>query len=210
MTLSYIWYKLCVKIRGCAVRDCNIEKDAKLQEGTLIVGSDMGKFSYCGYNCFIINSSIGRFCSISDNVSIGGGTHPMTWVSTSPAFYKGKDSIDKRLAQKTFKSDDAHTVIGNDVWIGRGVYIKPGIIVGNGAVIGMGSVVTKNVEPYSVVAGNPAKPIRMRFTEEIAKSLNESEWWLLEEDELQKLADVMDDPIRFLEKINNFRKDGKE
>lgn len=97
-------------------------------------------------------------------VSVGLAKHPMTWVSTSPAFYCGRGSIPKNLAVLDFCSDAPKTVIGHDVWIGKGVFIKGGVEIGNGAIIGMGSVVTKDVPPYTIVAGNPAREIRLRFT----------------------------------------------
>ena len=203
MNIKYIWYKGCTKLRGSAVNNSIVDKDAKIEAGSVFANSEMGRFSYCGYDCFIINTTIGSFCSLSDNVSIGGGKHPVDWVSTSPAFYTGRDSLDKRLASLDFETTDDQTIIGNDVWIGRGAYIKSGVRIGTGAIIGMGSVVTKDVLPYSIVAGNPARLIRMRFSDEIIESLIASKWWEMDESVLKKYSDKFDDPERFLKAIQD-------
>lgn len=199
MEIRYVWYKLLIKLKGKGLRNSIVSKDANIGAGSMFVDSKMGRFSYCGYDCFIINTIIGSFCSISDNVSIGGGTHPLSWVSTSPAFYKGRDSISKRLAKLEYDMKDGRTTIGNDVWIGRGVYIKAGVNIGDGAVIGMGSIVTKNVEPYSIVAGNPAIEIRKRFDDRTIEELCNKKWWDKEEDEISSLAYWANDIRKFLE-----------
>ena len=109
-----------------------------------------------GYDCEIINCHIGSFTSISNDVHIGGGSHPTNWVGMSPVFYDNVDSIKKKFARHQ-RQPIQQSRIGNDVWIGQSVLIKQGITIGDGAVIGMGSVVTKDVEPYAIVAGNPAE-----------------------------------------------------
>lgn len=199
LEIRYIWYKLLIKLKGKGLRNSIVSKDAAIGAGSMFVDSEIGRFSYCGYDCFIINTIIGSFCSISDNVSIGGGTHPLNWVSTSPAFYKGRDSISKRLAKLEYDMRDAKTTIGNDVWIGRGVYIKAGVNIGDGAVIGMGSIVTKNVEPYSIVAGNPAIEIKKRFDARTIEELCNTKWWDKNEDEISSLACWANDIRKFLE-----------
>lgn len=198
MGIGYYLYKVKSKLRGIAVKNSEIDKDAKLESGTVFVGSQIGRFSYCGYDCYLINCKIGAFSSISDNVSVGGGQHPISWVSTSPAFYKGRDSISKRLAKLDFDSSDPTTTIGNDVWIGRGAYIKAGVTIGDGAVVGMGSVITKDVEPYTIVAGNPARVIRKRFDDRIIDELSKINWWYLSEKELQSNSDKFDNVRNFI------------
>jgi len=198
MNFKYVWYKAMTKIKGVAITDSKVAKDAKIEANSVFVSSNIGRFSYCGYGCYIVNTEIGAFCSISDNVSIGGGTHPLNWVSTSPAFYHGKDSISKRLANLEYNMKDPHTIIENDVWIGKGVYIKPGVTISNGAVIGMGSVVTKDVNAYAIVAGNPAREIGKRFDDSTIEKMLQTEWWMWDENILKKKSHLFDNVNGFL------------
>lgn len=137
----------------------------------------MGRFSFCGRNCHINNTKIGSFCSIAGNVKIGLGSHPVSWVSTSCAFYKGRDSISKRLANLEYSSKPKQTIIEHDVWIGENAIIKDGVHIGVGAIIGSGAVVTKDIGPYEIYAGVPARFIRKRFSDQMINDLLNSKWW---------------------------------
>jgi acetyltransferase-like isoleucine patch superfamily enzyme len=120
---------------------------------------------------------IGKYCSIAEGVTfILGGNHRVDWISTFhfQAFPKIWGNLD---FPKDAISSNGNITIKNDVWIGHGAIILSGVHVGNGAVIGAGSVVTKDVEDFAIVAGNPAKLIRFRFDEETRKEILESEWW---------------------------------
>jgi acetyltransferase-like isoleucine patch superfamily enzyme len=164
----------------------------------------MEKHSFCGYDCEISNCEIGSFTSIANGVVIGGGMHPIDWVGTSPVFYEGRDSVSAKFSE--FQREGVETTfIGHDVWIARNALIKQGVTIGNGAVVGMGSVVTKDVPPYSIVGGNPAKLIRMRFSDEIIDELIKSEWWHLDEDILRKCSKNIKDPKLFLIAIKSRR-----
>ncbi|STX51863.1 chloramphenicol acetyltransferase [Legionella busanensis] len=134
---------------------------------------------------------IGSFCSIGTGVSFvmaGNQGHRMEWISSFPFYYTGddytKDAIDG------FQSA-GDTEIGHDVWIGAEAMIMPGIKIGHGAVIGARALVTKNVEPYTIVAGNPAKPIRKRFTDDQIKLLLKIQWWDWPEDILAKAMKLL-------------------
>lgn len=201
MNLSYIWNRLLKKLPGNALLNCQLERPSKIGEQSTAINMKMGHYSYCGYYCTLLNCEIGRFCSISDCVSIGLAKHPMNWVSTSPAFYRGKDSIPKDLAVLDFCPDAPKTVIGHDVWIGGGAFIKGGVAIGTGAIIGMGSVVTKDVPPYTIVAGNPAREIRLRFPLELVRRLEDSNWWDMEPTKLKKYAHLMNNPEKFLQTL---------
>ncbi|MEZ7172917.1 CatB-related O-acetyltransferase [Sporosarcina sp. OR05] len=200
MNISYLWAKIFKKARGRALINSYIHKSSKVESGSSVVNSSFGKHSFCGYDCQIINCSIGSYCSISNNVVIGGGMHPMNWVSMSPVFYKGKDSVKAKFSEHE-REEIKTTTIGNDVWIGEGVLIKQGITIGDGAVIGMGSIVTKDVAPYTVVAGSPAKFIKKRFDDKIIEELLELKFWNIEEKRLKSLAKYITDPETFIEKV---------
>lgn len=118
----------------------------------------------------IKNAHIGKYCSIAANINIGADRHPTNWLSTHPFQYNETDKF----------SSLEITTIGNDVWIGANVVIQTGIKIGDGAIIGSSAVVTKDVPPYAIVAGVPAKIIRYRFSDDIIDKLLELQWWDLE------------------------------
>jgi len=185
--LLYIWAKMFKKIRGAAIKNSTIDKTSKVESGSQVVNSTFGRHSFCGYDCQIINCDVGSFTSIANNVVIGGAQHPMDWVSMSPVFYEGKDSVKTKFSEH-IRPDALKTKVGNDVWIGQGALIKAGVSIGDGAVVGMGSVVTKNVAPYCIVAGNPARLIKKRFDEDIIDNLLQLKWWNLRDAEIIKYA----------------------
>jgi acetyltransferase-like isoleucine patch superfamily enzyme len=200
MIFEYYWSKVLKKLRGRSILKSDIHKTSKVEAGSQVVNSIFDKHSFCGYDCDISNTQIGSFCSIANNVKIGGGIHPIDWASTSPAFYYGKDSIKAKFSSHE-RANVKNTYIGHDVWIGQDVLVSQGIKIGTGAVVGMGSIVTKDVEPYTVVAGNPAKLIKKRFDDEVTKKLIDSNWWLLPEDTLKKISIDIKNPIVFLERV---------
>ena len=123
------------------------------------------------------NLIIGKFCSIADNVTIFlGGNHRVDWITTYP-FNKLNNEFPTATDILGHPSTKGNVIIGNDVWIGHDSTIMSGVKVGDGAVIGACSVVTKDVKPYEIVAGNPAKVLRKRFDDEIITQLVEIEWW---------------------------------
>jgi acetyltransferase-like isoleucine patch superfamily enzyme len=192
--------KFFKKIRLYSIRNSNIGRYVKINAGTQVIGSKIDDFSYCGYDCNIINTNIGKFCCLADRITIGGASHPMHFVSMSSVFLTHKDSSVKKLGNLKYLPS-IYTSIGHDVWIGSSVIIKAGVTIGTGAVIGAGSVVTKDVESYSIVAGNPAKIIRFRFDEETKRELLHSEWWNYSEEKLLTLSHLFDRPIEFIKEI---------
>lgn len=187
----YLWAKFLKKIRGAAIKNSIIDKTSKVESGSQVVNSTFGRHSFCEYDCQIINCDVG-FSSIANNVAIGGAVHPMNWVSMSPVFYEGRDSVKAKFSEHK-RPEPLKCVVGNDVWIGEVVLIKAGAIIGDGAVVGMGSVVTKNVEQYSIVAGNPARIIRKRFDDETIRILSDSRWWEWEDRKIRKYAGYFND-----------------
>lgn len=197
MNLFYLWAKLLKKLRGSAIINSRIHNTSKVESGSHIVNSTFDRHSFCGYDCEIFNCEIGSFCSIANNVIIGGGMHPVEWVSMSPVFYEGRDSVKAKFSEHK-RVPDKRTIIGHDVWIGQGVIIKQGLNIGTGAVIGMGSVVTKDIEPYLVVAGCPAKEIRKRFDDKIIEELLKTRWWNFSDKDLHEYAKYFKDPDKFI------------
>lgn len=197
----FILSKLLKKARGSSINQSKIHRTAKVESGSAVVNSCIDRHSFSGYDCTIINTDIGSFCSIASNVTIGGVSHPIHFVSTSPVFLSHKDSVRAKFAMHDYLPA-TRTTIGHDVWIGDGAFIKAGITIGSGAVIGMGSVVTRNVEPYSIVAGNPARFLRARFTQSVINSLLSIKWWEFEDDALRDLGPYFNDPEKFIDVVN--------
>lgn len=203
MSLKYLYGKFFKKVlRGKCVINSNIHKSAKINSGATIVDSSIGRYSYTCYDDEIINCEIGQFCSISDDVVIGGAEHPMEWVSTSPVFQNVKHSGPKKRFAKLNFLGIPRTYIGNDVWIGKKVIVKAGVRIGDGAVVGAGSVVTKDVPPYAVVAGVPAKIIKFRFDEDTVNRLIASTWWEMSDEDLMDNSKFFDNPKEFLKILN--------
>lgn len=174
-----------------------------------ILSSDLGIGSYLGSECFISHAKIGNFCSIGSRVQLVVGSHPSrSWVSTHPAFFSpdrqaGITFTDKpRFQEKVFAQHDFYIVIGNDVWIGNNVLMLPGITIGDGAILAAGSVVTRDVEPYSIVGGNPARLIRYRFDEEERSFLLSLQWWNRDLEWIREKAKYFDSIASLKEQIN--------
>jgi acetyltransferase-like isoleucine patch superfamily enzyme len=199
-----LWFKLLKKIRFSAIKNSKIDKSSKIESGSIFYNSCLERHSFCGYDCDVSNADIGSFTSIANSVVIGGGRHPMEWVGMSPVFYEGRDSVKAKFSRH--KREPSQRVrIGHDVWIGRSAIVLPGVEIANGAVVGAGSVVTKNVEPYAVVAGNPARLIRYRFDEVVVSRLLASKWWMYSDADLLRLGPYFNDVKKFLEIIEQTR-----
>jgi phosphonate metabolism protein (transferase hexapeptide repeat family) len=139
----------------------------------------LGDYSYTGQFCFVQNAEIGKFANIAPMVRIGPTMHPTERPTLHHFTYRremyGFD--DKNDIEFFERRRSRITYIGHDTWIGHGAIIMPGVKIGNGAVVGSGAVVTKDVEPYTVVVGVPAKPVKKRFSEDVIIKLESIKWW---------------------------------
>jgi len=155
-----------------------ISKSAKINRGVKVVNSTLGRYSYVGGGSWVIGADIGCFCSIACNVYIGLAGHTLDLLSTSPIFTEVHNGTGHTWVDSDeFAYKNKRTIIGSDVWIGHGAKIISGVSVGHGAVIATGAVVTKDIPPYAIVGGVPAKLIRYRFHDSIIKKLLNLKWW---------------------------------
>ncbi len=166
----------------------------KLYDQVRLWYSSIGEYSYVAKNSQITRAHIGKFCAIGPNVQMGLGTHPTrNFVSIHPAFYSTFKQVPITFSDKDIFMEHSYIHIGNDVWIGASAIIADGISIGDGAIVAAGAVVTKNVEPYEIVGGVPAKHIKKRFTEEQIKFLLEFKWWDKNKDWHIQNASLMSD-----------------
>ena len=178
-----------------------------LLKNTRVYKSKVGKYTYISSNSLISRTSIGRYSSIGNWVQTGIGRHPTDFVSTHPLFHSstlsnslGFDSYDIGEKYETHKILDSgyYVDIGSDVWIGDRVLIMDGITIGDGAIIGAGSIVTRNISPYEIVVGVPAKHLRYRFLPDQINFLLSFKWWNKDEQWIKNNSNLFTD-------INNFK-----
>ena len=141
----------------------------------------IGYATTLGYNNLLVgNITIGKYCQVGADVALHASNHPMNHMTT----YINQNLFNGEL--KTLKQENKIT-IGNDVWIGHGVIVVGNVTIGNGAILAAGSVVTKDVKPYTVIAGVPAKEIKKRFSAAIIQEIEALQWWDKSEEELEKI-----------------------
>ncbi|MEL7398317.1 MAG: chloramphenicol acetyltransferase [Pseudomonadota bacterium] len=165
--------------RDCEITDSTFGAFTEIGKGSRVQNSSFGDYSYCDRFADIANAQIGKFANIAAFVRIGATDHPLHTASCHHFLYRSHDYWDDATRDEAFfahrKSRTAH--IGHDTWIGAGAMLKPEVSLGHGAVVAAGAIVTKDVDPYVIVAGNPAKPLRRRQPHEIAERLIKLAWW---------------------------------
>jgi acetyltransferase-like isoleucine patch superfamily enzyme len=183
----------------------------KIQKNVNICSSTIGIGTYLSEGCILANTKIGNFCSIAPYVKVVLGKHPTNiFVSTHPAFFSTQkqagfsfvsENIFSESESKSF-NNGFRVEIGNDVWIGYGVHILEGVKIGNGAIIGACSLITKDIEPYTVNVGIPAKQINKRFTENDISFLENTQWWNWSMSKLKSTKRYFSDIELFKKRIN--------
>lgn len=168
---------------------------------------EVGVCTYSGRDILIESkeASIGSFCSIGCGVRLGHGEHPLHMLTTSPYLYFDELEYKREDMPSHPEYWEAKAIhIGNDVWIGDRVFVKNGVNIGDGAVVGAGSLVTKDVPPYAIVAGVPARIIRFRFDEQTISKLLELKWWELDEEIIKRIPyDDIEQAISFLQEVRS-------
>ena len=197
------------------LRKANIDKNAVL-EGQNKIGAEswfegyMGFGTYIGDQCTIMGK-IGRYCSIGHKVTVLTGTHPShRFVSTHPTFFSlglqnGTTYVSTQKFKEKIYADENNKygcIIGNDVWIGYNATIMGGCTIGDGAIVAAGALVKENVEPYTIVAGQPAKVIGKRFEDEKIAFLMKIKWWDKPEAWIKSHADDFEDISKFERNIS--------
>ncbi|RXP61845.1 antibiotic acetyltransferase [Lutibacter sp. HS1-25] len=179
-------------------------KNNCIGESVMISNSKIGDYTYINNNTVIQDTTIGKFCSIGENVRMVLGTHPINFVSTHPAFYSNNKQF-KTFSDKTYIEEFKGVTLGNDVWVADGAVIMGGVTIGNGAIVAARSVVTKDVEPFSIVGGVPAKHIKYRFDKETIDKINNLEWWNWDESIFLEKFKIFQDTQEFIKHFSNHK-----
>lgn len=206
MNVFYIIIRALKRLKPRSITNSIIDKRAYVCGGSQIVNSKIGKYTIIAYDSTVLNAEIGNFCSIGK--TIGGAAHPIHMVSSSNTFVEGRSILGKNFYNHPFRAIEK-TVIGNDVWVCVPSIVKSGVHIADGAVIGAGSVLTKDVGPYEIWAGNPARFIRKRFDDETIQKLLEIQWWNWEDEKIESYAQYFDDPQRLFAALEEDKRENR-
>lgn len=163
----------------CEIGDSRFGAYCEIGRGSRVAHSEFGDYSYCDRYCDIANARIGKFANIASFVRIGATDHPLDRASLHHFMYRSGDLWDDAADDGDWfgKRRARRATVGHDTWLGHGCMVKPEVTVGHGAVVAAGAIVTRDVAPYTIVAGNPARVLRERQPRAVAERLIALGWW---------------------------------
>jgi phosphonate metabolism protein (transferase hexapeptide repeat family) len=182
------------QVHGSAtVTGSSLGRFCEVKERVLIRSSELGDYTYVERHSELIYTTTGKFCAIAADVRLNALNHPVERVSQHKFTYRPNEYFTGKKLDKAFREQrltGGRVTLGHDVWVGHGAIVLPGVNIGTGAVIGAGAVVTRNVEPYAIVAGVPARFVRWRFAPDTVQRLLKLAWWDWSH---ARLADAVED-----------------
>lgn len=179
------------------MNNTTVGKYVTIYDNVIIHNCNIGDYVYIQDGGVFTGMTIGKFCSVGPHVRVGPGMHPVNYISTFPAFYSTRLQCQVTFATEDLFVESGEVQIGNDVWIGANALIMDNVKIGDGAIVASGAVVTRDVEPYTIVGGVPAAPIRKRFSDEQIAALLEFRWWDRDEQWLHENHRLFQNPDEF-------------
>jgi phosphonate metabolism protein (transferase hexapeptide repeat family) len=163
----------------CEIADSRFGRFVEIGRGSRVAHSVIGDYSYCDRFADIANADVGKFANIAAFARIGATDHPLHTAACHHFLYRSDDYWDDASRDAAFfaQRQSRRATVGHDTWIGAGAMVKPEVTLGHGAVVAAGAIVTRDVAPYTIVAGNPARPLRARQPRAVADRLIALAWW---------------------------------
>jgi acetyltransferase-like isoleucine patch superfamily enzyme len=171
-----------------------------------VLDVEIGRYTYGAYKIdgsIAPGSRIGSFCSVAPGVRLGGSNHPLEWVSTHPIQYLSNRGFVPEDDSEVRARMNAPVVIEDDVWLGANALVLPGVTVHRGAVVGAGAVVTRDVPPYAIASGVPARVVRTRLPEDQIRELLQIDWPSWDDDTIRARISLFYDPPAFIERFRS-------
>jgi acetyltransferase-like isoleucine patch superfamily enzyme len=184
-------------------RNSGFEKTSEIRSFAVLNNSKVGRYSRINSNCKLVLTEVGNFTAIGKDSILGFGRHPLNYISTNSIFYKKNRMRNDWATPIEFKTN-LPIKVGNDVWIGRDAKVMDGVTIGDGAVVAAGSIVTKDVPPYAIVGGVPAKVIKYRFDENTIAELLKLKWWDFSDEKISACKDFFNLKDVTAEEITNY------
>lgn len=207
LSIKKLTYKR-VSLLSSWTPDTVFDKTTNILRGARISRSSIGRYSRIGVNAVVAHARIGNFSVVSMESVLGPGMHPTNYITPHSIFYRrGSWGFHDDWIKEIDFEEEPLITIGNDVWIGRHCTIMNGVTIGDGAIVAANATVTKDVPPYAIVGGMPAKVIKYRFPQEVIDRLIEIKWWNLPDEEITKRLDLFHKENPTLEDINRFFSD---